>query len=146
MHALWTCWEKSSKCLGAAEENQEKVKAICYLLLSTAFSVSRILFWRENKNSNFDNFLPEFDIANLRPFKILTTLPVSYGSVGLTFSFYRTFGSSHRAFMVVTGFITITFLAFTSVVQIFQMSIFTFCLKFFATFPWFLESIKCFVH
>jgi hypothetical protein len=34
----------------------------------SGFSVSRV------QNSNVDNFLPEFDIANSWPFEILTTL------------------------------------------------------------------------
>ena len=34
LRALWSCWEKSRKKLGAAEKNKEKVKAIC-----TGFSV-----------------------------------------------------------------------------------------------------------
>ena len=43
--------EKQEKNLEAAEKNKEKVKAIC-----TSFSVSRVLFLRNNKNSNVDNF------------------------------------------------------------------------------------------
>ena len=61
---------------GAAEQSQEKVEAN-----GTGFSAEffgsqssrNVLFCQENKNSNVDNFLPEFDIANSQPFKILTT-------------------------------------------------------------------------
>ena len=34
---------------------------------SAGFPVCRVLFCKENKNSNVDNFLPEFDVANYRP-------------------------------------------------------------------------------
>ena len=48
------------------------------LLCSNALRLNlipyRVLFCKENKNSNVDNFLPEFEVGNPRPFKFLTTL------------------------------------------------------------------------
>jgi hypothetical protein len=53
---------------GPAEKNQEKVKAICIIFSVLASQSVESLFAGKTKNSKVDNFLPEFDIANSRPF------------------------------------------------------------------------------
>ena len=66
-HAVFEAAEellrKAKKKCGDTEKNKEKLEASCTGFSAVIwFSVSRnVLFCKENKNSNVDNFLPELD-------------------------------------------------------------------------------------
>ena len=51
-----------------AEKNQEKFKALCTNFSVLASQSVESSFAGKSTNSNVDNFLTEFDLANSRPF------------------------------------------------------------------------------